>query len=113
MNVNVFGTITLTRLLAPYMLDRGMGHFVVVCINFQQELLVITVSFCLLVWLTHIQMSSAAGKVPAPGQAIYSASKHALNGYFASLRSEVPEIHILAHILIVICISMLSYSLML
>ncbi|CAD6253844.1 unnamed protein product [Miscanthus lutarioriparius] len=63
LNVNVFGTITLTRLLAPYMLDRGMGHFVV--------------------------MSSAAGKVPAPGQAIYSASKHALNGYFASLRSEL------------------------
>ncbi|OEL23087.1 Dehydrogenase/reductase SDR family member 7 [Dichanthelium oligosanthes] len=62
-NVNVFGTITLTRLLAPYMLDRGMGHFVV--------------------------MSSAAGKVPSPGQAIYSASKHALNGYFASLRSEL------------------------
>jgi len=29
-NVNVIGTITLTRLLAPYMLDRGMGHFVVV-----------------------------------------------------------------------------------
>ncbi|ONM19289.1 NAD(P)-binding Rossmann-fold superfamily protein [Zea mays] len=63
LNVNVFGTITLTRLLAPYMLDREMGHFVV--------------------------MSSAAGKVPAPGQAIYSASKHALNGYFASLRSEL------------------------
>ncbi|KAF8701579.1 hypothetical protein HU200_033501 [Digitaria exilis] len=62
-NVNVIGTINLTRLLAPYMLDRGMGHFVV--------------------------MSSAAGKVPAPGQAIYSASKHALNGYFASLRSEL------------------------
>nr|CAB3491449.1 unnamed protein product [Digitaria exilis] len=39
-NVNVIGTINLTRLLAPYMLDRGMGHFVV--------------------------MSSAAGKVPAP-----------------------------------------------
>ncbi|OQU83299.1 hypothetical protein SORBI_3005G106500 [Sorghum bicolor] len=65
LNVNVFGTITLTRLLAPYMLDRGTGHFVV--------------------------MSSAAGKVPAPGQAIYSASKHALNGYFASLRSEKRE----------------------
>ncbi|CAL4984754.1 unnamed protein product [Urochloa decumbens] len=30
-----------------------------------------------------------AGKVSAPGQAIYSASKHALNGYFASLRSEL------------------------
>lgn len=34
-------------------------------------------------------MSSAAGKVPAPGQAVYSASKFALNGYFHSLRSEV------------------------
>jgi short-subunit dehydrogenase len=54
-------------------------------------------------------MSSAAGKVPAPGQAIYSASKHALNGYFASLRSEVPKIHILACNLIVNCIIMLSY----
>uniref|UniRef100_A0A0D9XR27 Ketoreductase domain-containing protein n=1 Tax=Leersia perrieri TaxID=77586 RepID=A0A0D9XR27_9ORYZ len=62
-DVNVFGTITLTRLLAPSMMDRGMGHFVV--------------------------MSSAAGKVPSPGQALYSASKHALNGYFASLRSEL------------------------
>ncbi|XP_078150004.1 NAD(P)-binding Rossmann-fold superfamily protein isoform X1 [Carex rostrata] len=61
--VNVLGTITLTRLLAPYMLDRGKGHFVV--------------------------MSSAAGKTPAPGQALYSASKHALNGYFHTLRSEL------------------------
>ncbi|KAH7543490.1 hypothetical protein FEM48_Zijuj02G0189600 [Ziziphus jujuba var. spinosa] len=62
-NVNVFGTITLTQILAPYMLKRGKGHFVV--------------------------MSSAAGKTPAPGQAIYSASKHALNGYFHTLRSEL------------------------
>lgn len=36
-----------------------------------------------------MQMSSAAGKTPAPGQAVYSASKYALNGYFHSLRSEV------------------------
>ncbi|XP_010930261.1 uncharacterized protein [Elaeis guineensis] len=36
-----------------------------------------------------LQMSSAAGKCPAPGQAIYSASKHALNGYFHTLRSEL------------------------
>ncbi|XP_028770616.1 dehydrogenase/reductase SDR family member 7 [Neltuma alba] len=62
-DVNVFGTITLTRLLAPFMLRRGQGHFVVV--------------------------SSAAGKTPAPGQAVYSASKYALNGYFHSLRSEL------------------------
>ncbi|KAL5567065.1 hypothetical protein UlMin_030229 [Ulmus minor] len=63
LDVNVFGTISLTQILAPYMLKRGKGHFVV--------------------------MSSAAGKTPAPGQAIYSASKHALNGYFHSLRSEL------------------------
>ncbi|CAK9326016.1 unnamed protein product, partial [Citrullus colocynthis] len=62
-DVNVIGTISLTRLLAPFMLRRGQGHFVV--------------------------MSSAAGKTPAPGQAVYSASKHALNGYFHSLRSEL------------------------
>ncbi|KAL6132406.1 hypothetical protein ACLB2K_064649 [Fragaria x ananassa] len=62
-NVNVLGTISLTRLLAPYMLRRGKGRFVVI--------------------------SSAAGKTPAPGQAVYSASKHALNGYFHTLRSEL------------------------
>uniref|UniRef100_A0A803KMN0 Uncharacterized protein n=1 Tax=Chenopodium quinoa TaxID=63459 RepID=A0A803KMN0_CHEQI len=62
-NVNVFGTISLTRFLAPYMLKRGRGHFVV--------------------------MSSAAGKTPAPGQAVYCASKFALNGYFHNLRSEL------------------------
>ncbi|CAI0438962.1 unnamed protein product [Linum tenue] len=62
-NVNVLGTISLTRLLAPFMLRRGGGHFVV--------------------------MSSAAGKTPAPSQAVYSATKFALNGYFHSLRSEL------------------------
>ncbi|KAI8556031.1 hypothetical protein RHMOL_Rhmol05G0221300 [Rhododendron molle] len=62
-NINVMGTISLTRLLAASMLRRGRGHFVV--------------------------MSSAAGKTPAPGQAVYSASKFALNGYFHSLRSEL------------------------
>lgn len=61
--VNVLGTITLTKLLATCMLRRGKGRFVV--------------------------MSSAAGKTPAPGQAVYSASKCALNGYFHSLRSEL------------------------
>ncbi|XP_010258509.1 PREDICTED: dehydrogenase/reductase SDR family member 7 isoform X2 [Nelumbo nucifera] len=64
-NVNVLGTISLTRLLAPSMLRRGKGHFVV--------------------------MSSAAGKTPAPGQAVYSASKYALNGYFHTLRSELSQ----------------------
>ncbi|RZC81524.1 hypothetical protein C5167_044106 [Papaver somniferum] len=63
LDVNLVGTITLTQLLAPLMVERGKGHFVV--------------------------MSSAAGKTPAPGQAVYSASKYALNGYFHTLRSEL------------------------
>ena len=29
--VNVFGTISLTKLVTPHMLKRGGGHFVVVC----------------------------------------------------------------------------------
>lgn len=62
-DVNVLGPISITRLLAPHMLKRGSGHFVV--------------------------MSSAAGKAPAPGQAVYSASKFAVNGYFHTLRSEL------------------------
>ncbi|KAI3894413.1 hypothetical protein MKX03_016919 [Papaver bracteatum] len=65
LDVNLVGTITLTQLLAPLMVERGKGHFVV--------------------------MSSAAGKVPAPGQAVYSASKYALNGYFHTLRSELNQ----------------------
>ncbi|KAI9156281.1 hypothetical protein LWI28_003665 [Acer negundo] len=32
--------------------------------------------------------SFCCGKTPAPGQAVYSASKYALNGYFHTLRSE-------------------------
>ncbi|XP_019194369.1 PREDICTED: dehydrogenase/reductase SDR family member 7 isoform X2 [Ipomoea nil] len=36
-----------------------------------------------------LKMSSAAGKAPAPGQAVYSASKFAVNGYFHTLRSEL------------------------
>ncbi|KAK6791643.1 hypothetical protein RDI58_010724 [Solanum bulbocastanum] len=63
LNVNVVGPILMTRMLVPYMLKRGRGHLVV--------------------------MSSAAGKTPAPGQAVYSASKFAVNGYFHSLRSEL------------------------
>ncbi|KAG0578827.1 hypothetical protein KC19_4G052300 [Ceratodon purpureus] len=62
-DVNVLGVIRLTQLLLPGMLSRGHGQFVVV--------------------------SSVAGKIPSPGQTVYSASKHALNGYFNSLRSEV------------------------
>lgn len=63
--VNVMGTICLTRLLVPSMIERGGGHIVLV--------------------------SSAAGKIPSPAQSIYSASKHAVNGYFHSLRAELAD----------------------
>ena len=38
-----------------------------------------------------VVVSSAAGKLPSPGQAGYAASKHALNGFFSSLRSELSD----------------------
>ncbi len=36
-----------------------------------------------------VVLSSAAGRLPSPGQATYAATKHALNGFFASLRAEL------------------------
>jgi dehydrogenase/reductase SDR family protein 7 len=63
--VNVLGPIRLTQLLLPRMIQRGKGEFLVV--------------------------SSVAGKVPAPGQSLYAATKHAVNGYFHTLRSEVNQ----------------------
>lgn len=61
--LNTLGPINLTRAALPHMLTRRRGRIVVV--------------------------SSMAGLVPSPGQAIYSACKHALNGYFATLLTEV------------------------
>lgn len=63
--VNVFAPIELTRCALPKMVARGSGHIVVV--------------------------SSAAGKVPSPTQGVYSATKHAVNGYFHTLRSELTK----------------------
>ncbi|CAK9227206.1 unnamed protein product [Sphagnum troendelagicum] len=63
--VNTLAPIRLTSLLLPGMLQRGKGQFVMV--------------------------SSAAGKVPSPCQSVYAASKHAVNGYFHTLRSEVNQ----------------------
>lgn len=62
MEVNYFGVVALTKALLPPMLDRGRGHFVVV--------------------------SSVVGYVGTPERAAYAASKHALHGYFESLRAE-------------------------
>jgi dehydrogenase/reductase SDR family member 7B len=61
--VNYFGPVALTRALLPRMLARGAGRFVVV--------------------------SSMSGKFGVPMLSAYSAAKHALHGWFDSLRAEV------------------------
>lgn len=63
MEVNFFGTISLTKLLLPHMIDRKAGHIVV--------------------------MSSVIGKFGTRLRSTYAASKHALHGWFDCLRQEV------------------------
>lgn len=63
MEVNYFGAIALTKRLLPSMLERGRGHFVVI--------------------------SSLVGKFGTAMRSAYAASKHALHGFFDSLRAEV------------------------
>ncbi|OHX11194.1 hypothetical protein BI347_15935 [Chromobacterium sphagni] len=63
MEINYFGTVELTRAVLPSMLARKQGQLVVV--------------------------SSVAGKIGTPLRSSYSASKHALLGYFDCLRAEV------------------------
>ncbi|CAL1294891.1 unnamed protein product [Larinioides sclopetarius] len=64
-NVNVFGTVNLTRKVLRHFLERKKGHFVVT--------------------------SSTAGKLGVPYSSTYTGSKHALHGYFECLRSEMVE----------------------
>lgn len=61
--VNYLGTVALTKALLPSMLERGAGRFVVV--------------------------TSLVGKIATPLRSSYSAAKHALHGFFESLRAEV------------------------
>lgn len=63
MDVNYFGPITLTKALLPKMLERGSGHFVVI--------------------------SSMAGKFGVPKRSAYAAAKHALHGFFDTVRAEL------------------------
>lgn len=62
MEVNFFGTIGLTRAVLPLMREQGGGQIVVV--------------------------SSLVGELPTPMRSSYCASKHALHGWFESLRAE-------------------------
>lgn len=63
MEVNFFGTIALTKSVLPIMLLQKNGHIVA--------------------------MSSIAGKFGFYFRSAYSASKHALHGFFESLRMEI------------------------
>lgn len=63
METNFLGPVALTKAVLPSMLARKQGHLVVI--------------------------SSVVGKIGVPGRTSYSASKHALQGFFDALRAEV------------------------
>ena len=65
MEVNFFGTIALTKALLPHFKSRKSGQFGVT--------------------------SSLVGIIGSPYRSTYAASKHALHGYFDSLRAEHHE----------------------
>ncbi len=60
---NYFGTVALSKALLPYFIAKRNGHFVVV--------------------------TSVVGKIGTPLRSSYAASKHALHGFFDSLRAEI------------------------
>ncbi len=62
MNVNFFSTVALTKAVLPHMLSRKSGHFII--------------------------MSSVAGKIGTIMRSGYNAGKHALHGFYDSLRAE-------------------------
>lgn len=63
MEVDYFGTLSLTKYLLPHFLKRKSGHYVVV--------------------------TSAMGIIGTPYRSGYAAAKHALHGFFDSLRAEL------------------------
>lgn len=62
MDINYLGTIALTKALLPYFIENKSGQFVVT--------------------------TSIVGKIGTPLRSSYAASKHALHGFFDSLRAE-------------------------
>ena len=63
LNLNLHAAVNVARVTLPYMLDKGKG------------------------W--HVVISSMAGVVPSPGQAVYAAAKAGLRAYFGSLKAEL------------------------
>ncbi len=68
MDINYFGTVALTKAILPYFIEHKKGHFIVI--------------------------TSVVGKIGTPLRSSYAASKHALHGFFDSLRAEVHKYHI-------------------
>lgn len=64
-DTNVFGSIRVSRAVLPHMREQGSGRI--------------------------INVSSVVGLLPAPFMALYSATKHAIEGYSESLDHEVRE----------------------
>ena len=62
-DINYFGTIALTKALLPFFIDKKQGHIVTI--------------------------TSVVGKIGTPWRSSYSASKHALHGFFDSVRAEL------------------------
>lgn len=63
--INLFGSIRMTRAVLPHMREQGSGRI--------------------------INVSSVLGFTPAPFMALYAATKHAIEGYSESLDHEVRE----------------------
>jgi len=66
--VNFFGAVAVTKGILPWMISRGGGHVVVI--------------------------SSMAGKYGFRMRSAYAASKHALHGFFETLRAELHDQHV-------------------
>jgi short-subunit dehydrogenase len=62
MDVNFFSTVAITKAILPYMIAQNSGHFII--------------------------MSSVAGKIGTIMRSGYNAAKHALQGFYDSLRAE-------------------------
>ena len=62
MEVNYFGSVALSKYLLPQMAERKSGH--------------------------HVIITSAVGIITTPKRSAYAASKHALHGFYDTLRAE-------------------------
>ena len=74
MEINYFGTIAFTKAVLPYMIKQGGGHI--------------------------LATSSIVGKFGFPLRSAYSSAKHALHGFYETLRLETIEDNIRVTILV-------------